>query len=132
MNYHIHYLQYMQNPGKVKQNAENSQFRPCSPRVDHLLDDPQEGHAIPRRLLLADAGDVQEFVYAQRLALDHLPEGGVAEHHISRDILLCSETLAQSVERRQKLFVGLTEVGVGGSTAGRRAATKFVTPPARL
>lgn len=74
-----------------------------------------------RRLLLADAGDVQKFVHAQRLALDHLPEGGVAEHHISRDVLLCSETLAQSVERRQKLFVGPTEVGVGGSAAGRQS-----------
>ena len=78
----------------------------------HILNGPQERHAIAGGFLFADAGDVQKLIHAQGLALDHLAEGRVAEHHVGRNILLRCKTLAEGVERGQQLLVGLAEVAV--------------------
>ena len=82
----------------------------------HILNGPQERHAIAGGFLFADAGDVQKLIHAQGLALDHLAEGRVAEHHVGRNILLRCKTLAEGVERGQQLLVCLAEVAADSST----------------
>ena len=85
----------------------------------HILNGPQERHAIAGGFLFADAGDVQKLIHAQGLALDHFAEGSVAEHHVGRNILLRRKTLAEGVERGQQLLVCLAEVAADSSTAAR-------------
>ena len=62
--------------------------------ADGLLDGGEEDRAIAGGFLLAHAGDVEQLVGAERLFLYHLPEGGIAEHEIGRDLLLAGQPLA--------------------------------------
>jgi len=40
---------------------------------------------------LAHTGDIEKFLHAQGLFQRHLAEGGIVEHHIGRELLLCGQ-----------------------------------------
>ena len=42
--------------------------------------------------------------------LHHLPQGGIAEHHKGRDLLLSGQPLALSIEGIQQLYVNLAQL----------------------
>ena len=102
----------------------------------------QEGIAVAGGFLLAHTADIQQFIGAQWLLLHHFPQGGIAEHHKGRDILLSGQPLALSIEGIQQLFVKLAQLACHrlcaarllGQAAGiiRRAAGGNTPPAAAL
>ena len=51
--------------------------------------------------------------------LHHFPQGGIAEHHKGRDILLSGQPLALSIEGIQQLFVKLAQLACHRLCAAR-------------